>query len=63
MCYRVLLFNLNGFNCITFPEEIMDKIFEYEHYIVMTEYLPMFKYVLKDIEEGHKIILTDLDWH
>ena len=47
----------------TFPDEIIDKIFEYERYILMTEHLPMFKYVLKDIEEGLKIILIDPDWH
>ena len=45
------------------PEEIIDKIFEYELYILMKELLPMYKYVLKDIEEGHKIILTDYDWY
>ena len=48
---------------MTFPEEIIDKIFEYEHYILMKEHLPMYKYVLKDIEEGLKIILTDCNWH
>ena len=48
---------------MTFPEEIIDKIFEYEHYILMKEHLSMYKYVLKDIEEGHKIILTDPDWY
>ena len=48
---------------MTFPEEIIDKIFEYERHILMTEHLPMFKYVLKDIEEGLKMILTDPDWH
>ena len=48
---------------MTFPDEIIDKIFEYEHYILMKEHLPMYKYVLKDIEEGHKIILTDHDWY
>ena len=44
-------------------EEIIDKIFEYEHYILMKEHLPMYKYVLNDIEEGLKIILTDHNWH
>ena len=29
----------------------------------MKEHLPMYKYVLQDIEEGLKIILTDHDWH
>ena len=47
---------------MTIPEEIIDNIFEYEHYILMKELLPMYKYVLKDIEEGLKIILTDYDW-
>ena len=46
---------------MTFPEEIIDKIFEYEHYILMKEILPMYKYVVEDIEEGLKIILTDYD--
>ena len=48
---------------MTFPEEIIDKIFEYERHILMTEHLPRYKYVLKDIKEGLKIILTDPDWH
>ena len=48
---------------MTFPEEIIDKIFEYERHILMTEHLPRFQYVLKDIKEGLKIILTDPDWH
>ena len=48
---------------MTFPEEIIDKIFEYERYICMKEHLPMQKYVLQDIEEGLKIILTDRYWH
>ena len=48
---------------MTFPEEIIEKVFEYEHYILMKEHLPRYKYVLKEIEEGHKIILTDHDWH
>ena len=48
---------------MTFPEEIIDKIFEYERHILMAEHLPKFKYVLKDIKEGLKIILTDRDWH
>ena len=48
---------------MTFPEEIIDKMFEYERYIPMKEHLPMYKYVLKDIEERHKIILTDYDWY
>ena len=46
---------------ITFPKEIIDKIFEYERYILMKEHLPLYKYVLKDIEEGLKIVLTDHD--
>ena len=29
----------------------------------MKEHLPMYKYVLQDIEECHKIILTDYDWY
>ena len=45
---------------MTFPEEIIDKIFKYEHYILIKEHLPMYKYVLKDIEESLK---TDYDWH
>ena len=48
---------------MTFPEQIIDKIFKYEHCILMKEHLPMYKYVLKDIGEGLKIILTDCDWH
>ena len=48
---------------MTFPEEIIDKIFEYERHILMAEHLPKFKYVLKDIEQGHKIILMDHDWY
>ena len=48
---------------MNFPEEIIDKIFEYERYILMKEYLPMYRYVLKGIEEGHKIILMDYDWY
>ena len=48
---------------MTFPEEIIDKIFEYERYILMKEHLPMYKYVLQDIEEDLKIILTNRDWH
>ena len=47
---------------MTFPEEIIDKIFEYKRYIHMKEHLPMYKYVLQDIEEGLKIILMDRDW-
>ena len=47
----------------TFPEENIDKIFEYEHYILMKKHLLMYKYVLQDIEEGLKIILMDHDWH
>ena len=47
---------------MTFPEEIIDKIFEYERHILMAEHLPKFKYVLKDIKEGHKIILRDRNW-
>ena len=46
---------------MTFPDKIIDKIFEYEQY--MKEHLPMYKYVLKDIEEGLKIIILDHDWH
>ena len=45
---------------MTFPEEIIDK---YERHILMAEHLPKFKYVLKDIKEGLKIILADPDWH
>ena len=48
---------------MTFPEEIIDKIFENEHYILMKEHLPIFKNVLNDTEQGLKIILTDPDWH
>ena len=48
---------------MTFPEEIIDKIFKYEHYILMKEHLTMYKYVLKDIEESLKLILTDCDWY
>ena len=48
---------------MTFPEEIIDKIFEYERYILMKEHLLMYKYVVKDVEEGHKIVLTDYDWY
>ena len=47
---------------MTFLKEINDKIFEYERYICTKEHLPMYKYVLQDIEEGLKIILTDYDW-
>ena len=46
-----------------FSGKIIDKIFEYERYILKKEHLPMYKDVLKDIEQGHKIILTDRDWH
>ena len=46
-----------------FPEEIIDKIFEYEHYILIKEHFPMYTYVLKDIEQVHKIILMDYDWY
>ena len=48
---------------MTFPEEIIDNIFEYEHYILMKEHLPMYKHDLKDIEEGHKNVLIDPDWY
>ena len=48
---------------MTFPEEIIDKIFEYKHYILMKEHLPMYKYVLQNIEQDLKIILMDCDWH
>ena len=48
---------------MTFPEEIIDKIFEYERYILMNKHLPMYKYALTDIEEGLKIMLMDHDWH
>ena len=48
---------------MTFSEEIIDKTFEYERYIHMKEHLPMYKYILQDIEEGHKINLTDYDWY
>ena len=44
------------------PKEIVNKILVYERYILMREHLPKFKYVLKDIEDGVKIILTDRDW-
>ena len=47
---------------MTFPEEIVDKIFEYERNILMTEHLPMFQN-FKDIKEGLKIILTYPVWH
>ena len=43
------------------PEEIIDKIFQYEHYILMKEHYIMYKYVLQDSEEGLKEILTDRD--
>ena len=29
----------------------------------MTEHLPRYKYFLKDIVQGHKIILMDHDWY
>ena len=48
---------------MTFLEEIIDKIFDYERYILMKKHLPMYKYVLKDIKDGLKIILIDCDWH
>ena len=48
---------------MTFPKEIVYKILVYERYILMREHLPKFKYVLKDIEEGLKIILIDRDWY
>ena len=48
---------------LTFSEEIIDKIFDYDDYILMTEHLPMYQYVLQDIEERLKIISTDCDWH
>ena len=44
---------------ITSPVEIIDKIFEYERYILIKEHLPMYKYALKDIEQGLEIILTE----
>ena len=46
-----------------FPEEIIDEILEYERFLLMKDHFPKFKYVLKDIEEGLKIILIDRDWH
>ena len=48
---------------MTIPAEIIDKIFKYEGYILMKDYLPMYKHVLQDIEQVLKIILTDRDWH
>ena len=45
------------------PEEIIHAIFEYEHYNLMSEHLTIYKYVLQDIEEGIKVILTDHHWH
>ena len=41
----------------------MKEILEYEHFLLMKEHLLILKYVLKDIEDGVKIILTDHDWH
>ena len=48
---------------MTFREEIIDKIFEYECYILMKEDLPVYEYVLQDIEDGLKIVLMDRNWH
>ena len=44
---------------MTLPEEIIEKNFEYECYILMKEHLPMYEYVLNYIEEGHKITSSD----
>ena len=44
-----------------FPQEIIQKILEYEHYLLMKDHFPKFKYVLKDIKEGVKIILMCSD--
>ena len=44
------------------PEEIIDKILVYEHYLLMKDHFLKFKHVLKDIEEDVKIILIDRDW-
>ena len=43
-------------------EEIVDKISQNEHSILMNEHLTLFQYVLQDIEEGTKVILTDRYW-
>ena len=48
---------------MTIPKAIIDKMFEYERYILMKEHSKMYKYVLQDIEEGLKRILIDHDWH
>ena len=48
---------------MTFPEEIINKIFEYERYILMKEHFEMYKYILQDVEEGVKVILNDCHWH
>ena len=63
----MLIIHVTGYEDVakigmTFPEEIIEKIFEYERFLLMKEHLPMFKYVLQDIEDGLKIILTDRDW-
>ena len=48
---------------MTFLEEIIDEIFQYERYIIMQEHSEMYIYVLQDIKEGLKVILTDHDWN
>ena len=48
---------------MNFPEEIIDAIFEYERYILMNEHFTMHKYVLQDIEESVKVLLTNHHWH
>ena len=48
---------------MTNPKEIIDKIFRHECYILMKDHSVMYKYVLQDIEEGVKVILTDKDGH
>ena len=45
------------------PEEIIDAMSEYERYILMNEHFPMYKYVLQDIKDGMKGILTDHYWN
>ena len=44
-------------------EEIIDAIFEYGCYILMKEHFTMCKYILQDIEEGVKVILTNHHWY
>ena len=43
------------------PKKIIDKILVYEQYLLMKDHFPTFKHVLKDINEGLKIILIDRD--